>query len=109
MGVERKEPGVLDDVAETAGMTDRAEGRPEPMKHALKDMHDEADSMREQTESGASMDHVISRLLLVLNLFMDTCLTAGRTRQQAVKRDRSMLRIPLKCWFERGKGFHVQG
>lgn len=62
-------------------MTNEAEGRPEPMKHALEDIHDEQDSARKRMQSGASMEYVRARLL----------------------------RIPPRYRFERGKEFTVQG
>lgn len=49
------------------------------MKRALlKDVHDESDSKREQTEPGSSMEHVVAILRAMSKAFLDECLTAGR-------------------------------
>lgn len=69
---------------ETDDISDRAEGRPESIKHSLEDADDEADSMEEQKEPDAFMKHVTVIPRVVLQAFMDESLTAGWTREQVV-------------------------
>lgn len=100
------EPGLLGIVQVNqpwADAADRPKGRPEPMKHSLKAMHDGADSAREQTEPGASMEHVVAILRVMLKVLMDECLTAGWKREQVVKWGRWMPRVPPRCRLETGK------
>lgn len=54
------------------------------MKHSLEDEDDEADSMKEEKEPGAPMEHEIAIPWVILKAFMDENLTTRRMTEHVV-------------------------
>lgn len=95
------ESGLLERQVEQlcAGEADRTEGSPGPMRDVLEDVPNDAGSKAaERKEQHAS---VVFRVLLAV--FLDDRLTAGRMCELVVKRDRWMVRVPPRSAFPQGK------
>lgn len=61
-----------------ADTADRTEASSEPRRYMSEDVHNDADSKaEEQTEQGASTEHVLATLRVLLTEFLDERLTAG--------------------------------
>lgn len=75
----------------------------EPMK-PFKGLKSDTDwTTKGQTKSGASSNKLVMLMLQeMLQAFMDECLNAVRTGEQAAKQDRWMLQLPFKRRFESG-------
>lgn len=67
-----------------ADEANRAKGRPDLMKYALEDAHEEEDSIKEKTKPGEYMEKMMVILWLILMAFTDESLTVGWTRKPVV-------------------------
>lgn len=102
--VRQRELIAEEDVTNTAevAVEDLMENRV-ASRTPFKRLWGDADAKTEQQEYGVWMEYVLTVMRVTRTAFMEECLPAGRTKDQAVKHGRFSLEILSESCFDRGK------